>query len=324
MFLEQSIKADNKFWKYVVGSLLIIVASFIGNIPLVVVVFAKSFSEGRGLPTSEADVMTMLEPNLTLFLLLFSFVFTIIGLYLVVKHLHNQSFREVTTARKNVDWGRILFSFGIWSSFVIVSTAIIYFQNPENFVINFKPLPFAVLFVIGVVMFPIQTSAEEYIFRGYLMQGFANLAHNRWVPLVLTSIVFGTMHILNPEVEKMGYIVLVYYIGTGLCLGIMTLMDDGMELALGFHAANNFIGSLLLTSDWTVFQTHSILKDVSEPSAGFDVIFPVLVIFPILLFIFSKKYGWTDWIQKLTGKIIIDPDSSNQKSINTIESNDRS
>jgi len=27
------------------------------------------------------------------------------------------------------------------------------------------------------------------------------------------------------------------------------------------------------------------------------------VIFPILLFIFSKKYRWTGWAQKLTGKI---------------------
>jgi hypothetical protein len=33
----------------------------------------------------------------------------------------------------------------------------------------------------------------------------------------------------------------VYYIGTGLFLGILTLMDE-MELALGFHAANNLVG----------------------------------------------------------------------------------
>jgi hypothetical protein len=68
-----------------------------------------------------------------------------------------------------------------------------------------------------------------------------------------------------------------------------------MELALGFHAANNLVGALLVTSDWSAFQTHSIFKDVSEPEAGFDVILPVMIIYPILLFIFSKKYQWTDW-----------------------------
>ena len=37
-------------------------------------------------------------------------------------------------------------------------------------------------------------------------------------------------------------------------------MDDGLELAIGFHAANNLIAALLVTADWTVFQTESILN----------------------------------------------------------------
>ncbi|PHK22951.1 hypothetical protein VF12_38225, partial [Nostoc linckia z15] len=47
----------------------------------------------------------------------------------------------------------------------------------------------------------------------------------------------------------------------------------------------------------------SLLKDHSEPSAGFEVLFPVLVIFPLLLFIFSKKYKWSGWKEKLAGKV---------------------
>ena len=56
------------------------------------------------------------------------------------------------------------------------------------------------------------------------MQGFGLLAKNRWFPLIVTSALFGLMHIMNPEVEKMGPIIMVYYIGTGLFLGIITLM----------------------------------------------------------------------------------------------------
>ncbi len=80
-------------------------------------------------------------------------------------------------------------------------------------------------------------------------------------------------------------------------------MDDGLELALGFHAANNLVGALLVTADWTAFQTNSIFKDISEPSAGFDVILPVFIVFPILIFIFAKKYKWTNWNEKLFGKL---------------------
>ena len=137
------------------------------------------------------------------------------------------------------------------------------------------------------------------------LQGLALVTKSRLVPLLITSILFGLMHIANPEVGKIGLIIMVYYIGTGLFLGILTIMDEGLELALGFHAANNLVGALLVTADWTAFQTHSILKDVSEPSAGFEIIFPVLIVFPLLLLLFSKVYKWKNWKEKLTGPLEI-------------------
>ncbi len=134
------------------------------------------------------------------------------------------------------------------------------------------------------------------------MQGIGMIAKNRWVPLILTGAVFGLMHAFNPEIEKLGYSILSVYIGLGIFLGIITLMDDGMELALGFHAANNMIIALLVTSDWTALQTDSIFLDVSEPSAIGQII-PVFIILPILVFVFAKKYKWTNWKEKLTGDI---------------------
>ena len=379
MFIEQGISKDNPFWKYIIGSLIIIMASFIGQLPLLFVILGKAL-DGGGIPSTNEEMLKYLEPNMSLFLIMISFVFAIGGVYLAVNYLHKQTFLSVTTARPKVDWNRILFSFSIWALFTVMTTlAYVYFE-PESFVLNFKPPQFGILFVISVVLIPFQTSTEEYIFRGYLIQGFGNASlqkkfpiglfysiifvpiyislellfenqfssnsplatlipitlfclsvlvlliidfiltklnffetsfynklyercQNKIVPLLITSVIFGGMHIANPEVSKLGYIIMVYYIGTGLFLGIITLMDDGMELALGFHAANNLVSALLISSDWSALQTHSLYKDVSDPSAGFDVLLPIFIIFPIILLIFSKKYNWTDWKEKLTGKI---------------------
>jgi hypothetical protein len=62
------------------------------------------------------------------------------------------------------------------------------------------------------------------------------------------------------------------------------------------------IGALLVTSDWTVFQTH-YLKRCLQPQAGIDVILPVLVIYPILLYIFVKIPNGKIGKKKLTGTI---------------------
>jgi len=111
------------------------------------------------------------------------------------------------------------------------------------------------------------------------------------------------LHYYNPEIMKLGSILLVHYIATGLFLGIITLMDEGMELALGFHAGNNLIIALMVTSDWTVFQTSSIFKYIGEPNAIYMSLFSTVIIYPLLLFYFSKKYNWTDWKDKLIGNI---------------------
>ena len=123
------------------------------------------------------------------------------------------------------------------------------------------------------------------------------------VAFLVPSVIFGLMHIGNPEVAELGYEILVYYIGSGLFFGAMTLIDEGTELALGFHASNNLVGALLVSSDWTAFQVPSVFKDVGAPSFGIDALIPVLVVYPLVLWILARKYQWSSIGLKLFGKI---------------------
>lgn len=303
MFIAQAFKPENKFWKYIAGLAIVFVASMIGQIPFGLAIAVKGMSNGGKIPTTEAEMLRYLDLNLSLFLILLSFGVALLALGLVVVNLHRQKFKDVITSRNKVDWSRIFFSFGVWAVFSVASVLLVYFTEPGKYILQFNAGQFIILAVIALLMIPVQTTAEELIFRGYMMQGFGLLAKNRWLPLVVTSVIFGALHLANPEVAKMGYIVSFYYIGTGLFLGILTLMDEGTELALGFHAANNITAALLVTADWTAFQTHSVFKDVSEPSAGWDIFLPLLIIYPIVLLIMTKKYKWHSWKEKLTGTV---------------------
>ncbi|OIQ37699.1 MAG: hypothetical protein BM563_07780 [Bacteroidetes bacterium MedPE-SWsnd-G1] len=306
-FIKNAYSGKVEWWRYLVGTLIIFLAwQLVGVLPFMGAIGFKVARDGdlsvlENLTTE--SMMNIFEPNLTLFLMLISFAFGLVGVFIVCKYLHKQSLKSLTTARKEIDWKRVRFAFTLWGTVIVAMTALAYFMAPEDFIWNFKLEKFILLVIIGILLIPLQTSFEEYFFRGYLMQGLGVIAKNRWFPLIVTSVVFGMMHFWNPEVEKLGPIIMVYYIGTGLFLGIITLMDEGMELALGFHAANNLVAALLVTADWTVFQTHSILIDTSEPSVGFDILIPVVVIFPIVYLVFAKKYNWTNWRDKLIGKI---------------------
>lgn len=300
MFITQGFKKENDFWKYLLGSLLVFLGSIVGQIPLGLAIIMNSFTT-KHLPKSEKDIYSMFDSNLFLFLILISFVFAFLALLFTVKKLHNQSLISIVTSRNSIDWKRVFTAFAIWALFSSTLIVISYFSDSSQIKLQFNLVPFLLLTIITLVLMPIQTTTEELVFRGYLMQGFFNLSKNKWFPLIMTSVIFGTMHIFNPEVQKMGYLILVYYIGTGLFLGIITLMDEGSELAIGFHAANNMTAALLITSDFTVFQTYSVFKDLAEPSLDYEAFLPVFIIYPILIFLFSKMYKWNNWKEKLFG-----------------------
>ena len=307
MYIAQAYKFKHDGWRYVVGTIIIFLIGwqFLGMIPLIVVSFFQAENLPEFLIASESAFASLFpaKSNLYLLLILLTFIGGFIALIFVIKYIHRETLTQLTTSRKKIDWGRFFFGFGLIAALSIVTTVFDFYSNPENYVVQFELIPFLIMFVIVVVLIPIQTIFEEYFFRGYLMQGIGIAAKNKWVPLLITSVIFGGLHFFNPEVEKIGNVAMIYYIGTGFFLGIITLMDEGMELSLGFHAGTNLIIALLVTADWTVFQTNSILLDLSDPGAGIEVVLPVFILYPLLLGIMAWKYKWTHWREKLFGKI---------------------
>ena len=296
MYIAQAYKFLHDWWRYAIP-----VLGFFGLMALNYFVVVLLDIDVDALMKSEIE-----SKGSNRFFLenLIPFTIFLIGLFVWVKYVHKQTIKSLTTTRTKIDWGRIWFAFVLIAIIIITQTCLDYYLNPENFELQFELQPFLILSLMAIILLPFQTSFEEYFFRGYLMQGLGVFCKNRWVPFIFTSVCFGLMHAVNPEVEKIGPLILVYYIGTGFFLGIITLMDEGLELALGFHLGNNLITALLVTTDWTVFQTHSIFKDLSEPAIGLLAILPVFIIYPILIFIMAKKYKWTNWKEKLFGKVL--------------------
>lgn len=302
-FLQNAYNGKTEWWRYLLVFFFLFLATQIGSFPLVLVALMT-----LGYDMQQFDLAAKnnfagigMDSNLHLFLMLIPFMVLIFILYVSVKYLHKMPFKDLVTTRRTIDFKRVVFAFLVWAGFSILMILVGLFWSPEDYVWNFKPIPFFILLLISFLFLPFQTSAEEWVFRGYLMQALGVLSKNRWFPLLLTSLLFGLLHGMNPEVQKLGSIAMVYYIGTGLLLGAVTLMDEGTELAMGFHAANNIVAAFFVTTDWMVFQTEALFVDVSEPSVAWQLFFPVLILYPCMLFLFAKKYRWTDWKQKLTG-----------------------
>lgn len=298
MYINQAYKGDNTWWRVLVTTLL--------TAGIFVVNFIAYFFMTKEEMDEVYQSMTEIPNNMSLVLNLSPFIFLLGLLFFLVRLLHKRSILSLTTSRNEVDFKKILFSFGLIVLMTIAAFAVSYSMDNSAILWNFNPLKFAVLFIISLLLFPFQIGFEEYLFRGYLMQQIGIIAKNRWVPLLITSVMFGVFHSANPEVAKMGFGVMVFYIGTGFFLGVMTLMDESLELALGFHLGNNLMAALLITTDYSALKTDAVFKysGVENPvNILNEMIVSILIVYPIILFIFAKKYNWSNWTAKLTGKI---------------------
>lgn len=295
-FLQQGFLGKQNWWRYLISH-TVLLFPFLMNILLVLLVPELLDQAYEIMKNDDVNKNSMLTQNLIPFVILLALTL------FFVRYVHERSVNSVLTARKKMDWKRFFFGVGVWGFFTVAMLLVGYFVAPDMYVWNFKSKAFFTLVLVAFALIPLQTSFEEIYFRGYLMQSLGVLTKNRWIPFVFTSVLFGLMHAFNPEVKEVGNLILIYYISTGFLFGMVTLLDEGLELALGMHAINNILAAILVTTDWVVFQTDALFIDMSEPDLGLLMFVPVFIIYPLVVFILSKKYGWKNWNQKLFGKV---------------------
>jgi hypothetical protein len=288
-FIDGAIEGKNDAVRYIFGVTLIVFAYIIGSTFLFIDIGVNFPSET--IPETESEIIHLVGKNRFLALVMIPFILVFIALFFITTKIHGRKFLQLITGREKIDFKRIVFSFGVIVLLQSILLGIQVYFNP-NIVWQFDLNKFLPLFFIAVLLIPIQTTCEELLFRGYIMQGFKLRTKNNLVAILVSGIMFGMVHIGNPEIQVIGYQIIVYYIAVGIFLGLISYFDNGMELSIGYHAANNLFAALMITTNWQVFQTDALFIDNTPPQVGWDTIVGILVILPLLFFLFKRKYKW--------------------------------
>lgn len=288
-FIDGAITGKNDTFRYIFGVVLIMFAYIIGSSFLFVDI-AINFSTDT-FPESEIGIIQLIGKNRFLTLVMIPFILVFVSLYFVITKIHIRKFQQLITGRLSIDYKRIALSFTIIFLLQSILLGIQVYFNP-SIVWQFDLMKFLPLFLIALLLIPIQTTCEELLFRGYIMQGLKLRTKNNLVAILVSGIMFGIVHIGNPEIEVIGYHIIIYYIAVGIFLGLISYYDNGMELAIGYHAANNLFAALMITTNWQVFQTDALFIDNTPPQVGWETVVGIFIILPFLFFFFKRKYNW--------------------------------
>ena len=289
-FIDKAKEGNTSFSSYFLGIVLIISVYLLGSYFLILDLqwnFGIESFDG----ISQKEIVRILGNNRFLAWLIVPFLFVALFLVIHTKFVHKRTVLSIFSGRKNFDWKRVLFSFSLLFS-VLSLFLFIQYLSSDSLIFQFDLQKFIPLFFIAIFLLPIQTSCEELLFRSYILQGIKMRTKKNSIAVLISGIMFGAIHIGNPEIAKIGYHIIVYYMLVGVFLALISLFDNGIELALGYHAANNVFAALMITNNWQAFQTDAVFMDNADPGMGLDTIFGILFILPLVFFIFYKKYKW--------------------------------
>jgi uncharacterized protein len=184
-----------------------------------------------------------------------------------------------------IRWRRVFAGFLVWWGMNCLLAGIEYLLDPKNFVLSFTQNWFFCL-PLALVLTPLQTSFEELLFRGYLLQGIVLVLRNRVALVIINGILFMLPHLANPELQR-GGIIAIYYFMFGAALAALTIRDNGLELPLGIHAANNLMVLFFNAKD-SVLPFPSIWQ-VQTPNPPIADIVLITLEFAIAYYIFFGR-----------------------------------
>lgn len=202
------------------------------------------------------------------------------SLYIAVKIIKDRPFSSYSSSRGG--WNHKLYFKAliipviIYIIFEAISLSITGVKGSNHFSVMF--------FIACLILVPLQSIAEEYIFRGLLMQSLGFWFNIPILALLIQAVIFAAFHGYN----SLGIFEVFV---SGLVMGFFTWKTNGLEVGAALHTVNNLA---------VAFTVMFGLEMVSSTAQLNDVIFSIviqIVLFAVMYYV-GEKTNWFGEIEK--------------------------
>lgn len=210
--------------------------------------------------------------------------FLILLLFFCMVSIHKRDFKSVITAHERVKWYRILKGFVVWFAMLLLS---LNFSLPDpNLKFTFDAAAYPLLLIISLTIF-FQAGFEEIFFRGYILQAFNLFLKKPPLAILISSIIFATGHWGNQLTPIGNLNIFIDTLIFAIVVSVITVLEDGVETAIGIHTANNMFCALIINDGTSSFYEPlpSLFTNFSTPSNPMDQLFYSTLMNGILLLI---------------------------------------
>lgn len=260
-------------WRILVGLLIIGVFWVAGTVLVMGLWVGAQMAQGMDMQAALGTLNALAEgggspPIMAVMLLTFSGVW--IGVLIVQKALHGVRFRSIFAPDLRVHWRD--FAKGILLSLAFTIPGALVALMISDPVRTEMDLGYWLVWLVPLTaLIFVQATAEELIFRGYLLQQLASISRSPVLWAGVPSVLFGLMHFSPGLPEGGGYYYVLVTLLTGLTLALLVWRAGNLWTAAGLHLATNTVGLTVIGAEGVLTGSQLWLLPESDMAALFRI-----------------------------------------------------
>jgi membrane protease YdiL (CAAX protease family) len=280
-YLEFAARGKNDWWRYAACGVTALVAT--------VVIFAAilwPLAAARILPPNfAAEIQQPNDPVAFFAVVVLTFGSLLAAFALSIIAIHRKRVRDVIG---NWSWALFARGAGIWVVVVCAGTLVDFLIAPRSFNVSIGGKT-ALLAVCAFAGLSVQTFCEEFVFRGYVTQGFLLATKRPILAAVLSGAIFGALHIWNGAPQAAGALVF------GIICSLIAIRTGGIAFTYGLHLVNNYFGAVVVVSAGDIFRNSPGIVTQNTPQLmWWDVGVGAVGLLAVLLIVWGgERYGFS-------------------------------
>ena len=229
-----------RWWKPVLALPVILLATLIASLALLVPLIVIDGVLNPGVEPPADSLLS--NPILDQAALLLTVVVALPAVWLGVRLVEGRSLGWVSTVTGRLRWRWLGLVSAVvaplvilgFVAFIVVGTLV----EPDTNGGETAPLDLGMVLgglAVTIALVPAQAAAEEYVFRGFLLQWIGSYLRNPWFGVAITSVLFALAH------ADLQWSRLVSLTAFGATAAILALYTGGLEASIALHTVNNLL-----------------------------------------------------------------------------------
>ena len=199
------------------------------------------------------------------------------ALALAVLIVRDRPFSSYSSSRGGFKWSAFAKCAGVALAIYVIDFVL------ETLLIPGEPLEIQIQFtaaglIMCMLLIPIQSFAEEYIFRGLILQAVGSWTKLPIIAIAISAVLFTAGHAYND-------IGMVAIFANGIVWSAIVCKTKGLEATCALHAVNN-MGAFLVSGLGLVATTSELGIESLIVSIAIDLVYLAAILFA------ERKLGW--------------------------------